>query len=186
VILFSSAARIHSRHRLAVVSLFLLAAWAAAAQELKHRSAVERPSTDLSAEKPADKSPDVISDHLLNTPLRADSRIRFSPDGSHLLIQDQAGIFVLSHKPLRILLYADIGKAYPATFSADSQEVRILNRNLVLTTWRLSEPTKPQQRELPIAHGCLDAQLSPDAAWIFCLNPEFVLDLYRTSDLQRV
>jgi len=67
---------------------------------------------------------------LLNPPLRADSRIRFSPDGSHLLIQDSAGIFVLSHKPLRILLYADIGKAYPAAFSADSQEVSILNRNL--------------------------------------------------------
>jgi hypothetical protein len=168
------------------VSLFLLAVLVASAQELKHRSAAAGPSTDLSAEKPADKSPDVVSDHLLNPPLRADSRIRFSPDGSLLLIQDQAGIFVLSHKPLRILLYADIGKAYPAAFSADSQEVSILNRNLVLTTWRLSESTKPQQRELPIANGCLDAQLSPDAVWIFCFTPEFVLDLYRTSDLQRV
>jgi hypothetical protein len=55
-----------------------------------------------------------------------------------------------------------------------------------LTTWLLSELTKPQRRELPVTHGCLDAQLSPDAAWIFCFTPEFVLDLYRTSDLQRV
>jgi len=174
-----------SRHGLALL-LSLLFAFALGSQELKHRSDTVLPSVDPSVGKPLALPVDVISSNRLNPPLRAESRLRFSPDGSYLLVQDQAGIFVLSHKPLQILLYADIGRSYPAAFSADSQEVSILGRNLVLTTWKMTEPTKPRRRELPFARGCLEAQLSPDAAWIFCFTPEFVLDLYRTSDLQRV
>ena len=98
--------------------------------------------------------------------------MHFSPDGSRLLIQDQAGIFVLAHKPFQILLYADIGRAYPVAFSADSQGLSILGHDLVLTTWHLSEPNQPERRELPVQHGYLDAQLSPDAAWIACFTPQ--------------
>jgi hypothetical protein len=135
---------------------------------------------------PVDHSVGVLSSQRLNPPLRAGARLRFSPDGSHLLIQDQAGILVLAHKPLHVLLYADIGIAYPAAFSADSQSLSILGHDLVLTTWRLSDPNQPARRELPVQQGCLDAQVSPDAAWIACFTPEFFLDLYRTSDFQRV
>jgi len=155
-------------------------------QELKHSSASARPGPDLPGNTLTDNLAGLLSSHRLNPPLRAGARLRFSPDGSHLLIQDQAGIFVLSHKPLKILLYADIGRAYPAAFSADSQGLSILGRDLVLTAWHFSVPDKPQRRELPVQHGCLDAQLSPDAAWIACFTPEFFFDLYRASDFQRV
>jgi hypothetical protein len=181
VIIPPLADQVKTRRFLAPLWLFVFFVSAASSQELKHRPAIE-PSTG----EPVDQPVDVISSSRLNPPLRADSRVRFSPDGSYLLVQDQAGIFVLLHRPLQILLYADIGRSYPAAFSADSQEVSILGRNLVLTTWKISEPRKPRRRELSAAHGCLDAQLSPDAAWIFCFTPEFVLELYRTSDLQRV
>ena len=155
-------------------------------RELNRRSAPARPGPDLPDHTLTDNLAGILSSHRLNPPLRAGARLRFSPDGSHLLIQDQAGIFVLSHKPLKILLYADIGRAYPAAFSADSQGLSILGRDLVLTAWNFSEPDKPQRRELPVQRGCLDAQLSPDAAWIACFTPEFFLDLYRASDFQRV
>jgi hypothetical protein len=165
---------------LALLALFFLFGPPLASQDLKDRSPQVHPSPG----SPGDA--DVISYHRLTPPLRADARLRFSPDGSRLSIQDQAGIFVLSHKPLQILLYADIGRAYPAAFSADSQGISILGHDLVLTTWHLSDPNQPARRELPVQHGCLDAQLSPDAAWIACFTPEFFLDLYRTSDFQRV
>jgi hypothetical protein len=175
-----------SRPYLALLALPLFFAPVLLSQELKQRSAPARPAVDLHGDQPSDNSAGVIALRRLNPPLRAAARLRFSSDGSHLLIQDQAGIFVLSHQPLHILLYADIGKAYPAAFSSDSQSVSILGRDLVLTTWHLSDPHTPERRELRVQHGCLDAQLSPDAAWIACFTPEFVLDLYRTGDLQRV
>jgi len=179
--------RIAAHRRLpTVLALFFLLVPVLDSQELKHRSAPNHSAPGASGNQPVDSSVDVISYHRLNPPLRAAAWLRYSPDGSRLLIQDQAGIFVLSHKPLQILLYADIGKAYPAAFSADSQSVSILGRDLVLTTWHLSDPNNPQRRELPVQHGCLDAKLSPDSAWIACCTPEFFLDLYRTNDLLRV
>ena len=164
----------------ALLALFTFAA-SASSQELKHW-----PASDPTAQRPLEHPVDLISSTRLNPPLRSDSWLRFSSDGSRLVIQDQAGIFVLSRQPLQILLYSDIGNAYPAAFSDDSESVSVLGRDLVLTTWQLSDRTNPSRRELPVQHGCLDAQLSPDAAWIACFTPGFVLDLYRTKDFERV
>jgi hypothetical protein len=113
MIIPSYRAQVNSRHWLEILSLLVFAVFAASAQEVKHRPAAVRPATDPSAEKPANDPTDVISSQRLNPPLRADSRLRFSRDGSHLLIQDQAGIFVLTHKPLRILFTRTSAKLIP-------------------------------------------------------------------------
>jgi hypothetical protein len=169
----------------ALLALFSFAT-SATPQQLERRSDRVPPSSDATVQRPLEHPVDLIASTRLNPPLRGESLVRFSSDGSHLFLQDQAGIFVLSRRPLQILLYADIGRAYPAAFSADSQGVYVLGRDLVLTTWRLSDLEHPKRRELPVQHGCLDVQLSPDAAWIACFTPAFNLELYRTADLQRV
>jgi hypothetical protein len=171
----------------ALLALFTFAA-SASPQELKQRSGAvpPGPASDPAARRPLELPVDLISATRLNPPLRSDALLRFSSNGSRLFIQDQAGIFVLSRKPLQILLYSDIGNAYPAAFTDDSESVSVLGRDLVLTTWQLSDLAHPNRRELPVQHGCLDAQLSPDAAWIACFTPGLVLDLYRARDFERV
>src|SRR6185295_15653856 len=91
----------------------------ASPQELEQRSGAvpPGPAADPAARRPLELPVDLISATRLNPPLRSDSLLRFSSDGSRLFIQDQAGIFVLSRQPLQILLYSDIGNAYPAAFS---------------------------------------------------------------------
>lgn len=144
------------------------------AQELK-----QRPASLATAA-------DVVSHQRLQPRLSGSRFLRISPDGSYIFVQDGAGIFVLSREPLQLILYADLGEAYPAQFSADSRRVSLLRRDLTLITWQISDPLHPQERQLPAPQGCLDAQLAPDAAWIACLTKDFSLEIYRGSDFQRV
>ena len=159
--------------------LFLLLSFCASisqpvAQELKRRTASLANAAD------------VLSHQVLKPRLNGRSFIRISRDGSYILVQDAAGIFVLSREPLQPILYADLGETYPAQFSADSSRVFLLRRDLTLITWQISDPLHPQGRPLPAPQGCLDAQLAPDAAWIACLTKDLSLDIYRGSDFHRV
>lgn len=129
---------------------------------------------------------DLISHHKLAPFLHGNALLRFSSDGNYMLAQDAAGLFVLTVKPLQIRFYADIAEAYPAQFSADSKMLLVLNYDLTLFTWHLSEPDTPEKRDLKLGRGCLDAKLSPDAAWLACLTVDEILDVYRTNDMQRV
>src|SRR5258708_9197053 len=63
---------------------------------------------------------DVVLRRSLMPPLLGASNLRFSPDGHYLLLQDAAGLFVISREPLRLTIYSDALDAYPAQFSSDS------------------------------------------------------------------
>jgi hypothetical protein len=101
-----------------------------APQELKHRT------TGPLASVQAPAALDVVSHQKLAPPLLGNAFLRFSPDGSRLLLQNGNGLFVLSRSPLQILMYADIGEAYQAKFSGDSGSLSVLGRGLLLTTWQ--------------------------------------------------
>ncbi len=172
--------RLVSRSLLLLASLLLPGSPGLAPQELKHRTISPPALSESSA------APDVLSHQKLTPPLLGNTVLRFSPDGSRFLVQVGSGLFVLSRSPMQILMYASVGEAYPAMFSSDSQGLTVLGHNLVLTTWQLSNPRNPKQQGLPADRGCLDVQLSTDTLWITCLGPDLSLELYRTSDLQRV
>ena len=170
----------HGARFSSLLILFFLLLGPALAQELKHRSAPGTPDTGQFSEV------GILEHHKLAPTLRGEGRLRFSPDGSYLLVQDAAGLFLLSTQPLQILMYSDVSYAYPAQFSADSKALSVLGADLQFITWHLPDVRLPERRTLQIKEGCLDARLSPGAEWISCTTPDLAVNIYRTSDLQRV
>jgi hypothetical protein len=170
-------------HCFLLAALLSLNCNALSPQELKHRSGA---SQDLPQPAVIPAAKDVLVQRTLIPALRGSAILRFSADGSRLLVQDDSGLYVAQPSPLQLLAYFEIISAYPAAFSADSQSVSVLGHNLTFVTIPLADPKNPVQRELPAKRGCLDARLSPDASWIACMTPDFTIDLYRASDLQLV
>jgi len=127
----------------------------------------------------------VVLHRSLMPPLLGASNLRFSPDGRYLLLQDAAGLFVISREPLRLTIYADALDAYPAQFSSDSKTISVVGRDLSLGTWLLANGKLIDKKELLLPAGCLDAQLVPGAGWLACLSPELDFQLYQSSDLKR-
>lgn len=128
---------------------------------------------------------DLVAREKLSPPLRVSSELRFSPDGRYLLFQNASGLMVLSREPLQLMFYISASDSYTARFSNDSQTVSLLTRELVFSTWRLSDGERINSRQLNIPSGCLDAQLAPGAEWIACLSTTMTLDLFRASDMTR-
>ena len=173
------AAGRHLRGAGLVLTLLLGFARVSDPQELKHRSTAPPPTPNLPP------SEDILFHAQLTPPLQGNTLLRFSPDGTRVLIQAGGSLFVVSRNPLSLLLAADVGEAYPAAFSGDSQSVSVLSHSLMLTTWQLSDPNHPVRLEARSTNGCVDAKLSPDAAWIVCWSPDFSLEIYRAGNLQR-
>ncbi len=66
----------------------------------------------------------VVSKTVLDPPLRGEvTHLKFSPDGKHLIAQDDSGITVLTREPLAPLFRIDAPEAFPAQFAADSQTI---------------------------------------------------------------
>ena len=161
-----------------VAVLFALTTSAFASQELKHRPQNPEPKSESSL--------GVLS-HVRLTPfLRGNATLRFSPDGRYLLLQDAAGLFVISRDPLQLVLYEEARDAYPARFSNDSQTVSLLARDLSFVTWLLADGKGIDRRELLLPGGCLDAQLVAGARWFACLSPQLAFQLFQSGDLKRV
>src|SRR5579859_2198003 len=71
---------------------------------------------------PLEKLHGVVSSGRLTPPLRsAHATLTYSRDGRYLVLQDGAGIYLLTHNPLRVLGYLEAPNSYAARFSADSQ-----------------------------------------------------------------
>src|ERR1700745_3382507 len=98
---------------------------------------------------------DLVAHEKLFPPLRVSSQLRFSPDGRYLLFQNAPGLMVLSREPLQLLFYISASDSYAARFSNDSQTVALLTRELVFSTWRLSDGERISSHQLNIPSGCL-------------------------------
>jgi hypothetical protein len=128
----------------------------------------------------------VLSRAKLSPELRSAASIRYSPDGKYLLVQDSAGVMLLSTNPLKFVSYFDAAFSYSARFSADSQSLVLLTYDLFLTRWRLSDGTRMESPQLATPGGCLYAALSPGADLLACYAPDMSLDLYRLSNAKKV
>jgi len=129
----------------------------------------------------------VVSQVILTPPLRSpEVLLRYSPDGNYLLLQDPAGIAVLSRTPLRLLFHVTTDSVYPAQFSADSQSLVVVARSLNFAKWRLPDGKKTVQGELPAPTGCLDGQLAPGGELFACSKPGLRFALYGLSSEKSV
>lgn len=124
----------------------------------------------------------VLSHVILTPPLRSPEVVlRYSPDGNYLLLQDPAGIAVLSRTPLRLLFHVTTDSVYPAQFSADSQSLVVVASSLNFAKWRLPDGKKTVQGELPAQTRCLDGQLAPGGELFACSQPGLRFALYELS-----
>ena len=124
----------------------------------------------------------LVSRQQLTPPLRStNASLRYSHDGRYLALQDQAGIYLLSRAPLKLLGYLDAPGSYPVRFSADSETIIMISRNLTYERWRIRDGQRLDSRALAITDGCVDAQLSPDGALLACYRPDFQLGILDLS-----
>jgi hypothetical protein len=97
------------------------------------------------------------------------------------MYQDPSGIYVLSREPLEILRYIDAPNSYAARFSSDSQSIIAVSLGLSYKRLGVQDGQILESKELPIADGCVDAQISPDGALLSCFLPDFSLGVLELS-----
>lgn len=108
---------------------------------------------------------------MLTPPLRMDlSRLRFSPDGSKILAQDESTIYVLSRDPLSVDFEIDAPDALAAQFSPDSRRIVFTTQGLHTEEWSIEQKKLLQVHEPLSQHKCVQAKLSPDGRTVICMS----------------
>ena len=110
-------------------------------------------------------------------------RLRFSPDGRHILALDASAITVLTVSPLAVLFRIPVENATQAQFTPDSQQVIFLSggtrvnaaqihlakSGARLEYWSVPGHASVESHELP-AHACAPELLSPDGRFLLCAD----------------
>lgn len=118
----------------------------------------------------------------LSPPLRSDiTHIKFSPDGKHLLVQDESSINVMTREPFVPIFRIEAADAYAAHFTPDSQSIIFHTNNLRVEKWSVPEKKMTDVREIVVSKGCLQTQLAPDGQMIACVTPRFDLRLIEVN-----
>jgi WD40 repeat protein len=111
----------------------------------------------------------LIWQRKLAPPLESDlMQVKFSPDGKHLLSQDDFGITIYSRQPFAPLFEIDAPEAEPAQFTQDSQSVVFLTRSLRAEIWNIATGQQTSFHEIAKPDACLYSQLSPDGRTVAC------------------
>lgn len=118
----------------------------------------------------------------LTPPLRSDvTHIKFSPDGKHLLVQDESSINVMTREPFVPIFRIEAPDSYAAHFTPDSQSVIFHTNNLRVEKWSVPEQKMTDVREIVVSQGCLQTHLAPDGQMIACVTPRFDLRLIEVN-----
>src|SRR5688572_30262447 len=124
----------------------------------------------------------VIAKLELTPPLRSDiTHIKFSPDGKHVLVQDESSINVLTRQPFVPVFHIDAPNANHAHFTPDSQSIVFHTTNLRVEKWSVTEKKLADVREIVVNKGCLQTKLAPDGQLLACVTPRFDLRLIEVS-----
>ena len=107
----------------------------------------------------------------LTPPLRMDlDRVRFSPDGSKILAQDESTVFVLDRNPLKVDFKIDAPEALAAQFSPDSKRVVFTTQGLHTEEWSIEQRRMMDVHEPLAKNTCVQAKLSPDGRTVVCMS----------------
>ncbi len=118
----------------------------------------------------------------LTPPLRSDiTHIKFSPDGKHLLVQDESSINVMTREPFEPVFRIEAPDANHAHFTPDSQNIVFNTSNLRVEKWSVPEKKMTEVKEIVVNKGCLQTKLAPDGRFIACVTPKFDLRLIEVS-----
>jgi len=121
----------------------------------------------------------VLAHQKLNPPLRSGNRrVRYSPDGKYILLQDDSGIRLFTREPLEQRFYVAATRVLPAAFSADSQNVVIATAVPEAATFSVNGDGKADAKPLSSTlKACVSARLSPTGSSLACLDITFKLHL---------
>ena len=118
----------------------------------------------------------------LHSRLRA---LRFSPDGSHILLQEESTLYVLNGSPLAIQLWFPARLALPVRFSADSSSIVLATRHMHVQRWNIVDRKLVDSRTLGAGKDCFVATLSPQGDLYACLGTQFDLSVFRVSSAEQ-
>jgi len=118
--------------------------------------------------------PGLVWKRILHPPLQSDfTQVRFSPDGRHLLAQDDSAIYVLSRDPLSWLFSIDAPDAEAAQFTPDSQSVVFATGGLRVERWDIAGRRPAAAQEVVVQGGCAQSLLAPDGKTLACVTMTF-------------
>jgi hypothetical protein len=124
----------------------------------------------------------VISKAQLSPPLETDLRaLRFSPDGSRILLQNESTVYVISRNPLAIEMTAPARYALPARFTADSTSVVVAMRDRTVARWSIADRKIADTKTLGTGADCDFAALSPMATYFACLGTRLDFHVFEVS-----
>ena len=118
-------------------------------------------------------SEDVAGDRplKLDPPLRPSPwRIRFSPDGKYVLVQDDGSISVVDRAAAKVLFRVDAPDAEAGQFTPDSQQLLVYDSNLRIERWSVPGGQRVAVKEMVVYDGCTQSVLSPDGNTLVCLG----------------
>jgi len=110
----------------------------------------------------------------LDPPLRPSPwRIRFSPDGKNVLVQDEGSIAVFNVATQKVLVRIDAPDVNGAQFTPDSSNVVFSDRNLRVERWSLATGRRTDVKEIVVYDGCAQTLLTPDGKTLVCVKAAF-------------
>ena len=121
----------------------------------------------------------LIAKRPLNSGLRNElSRLIFSPDGRHVLAQDESSVYVITVSPFEFKFRIDAPQAYPAKFTPDGESLVFADHDYRVEKWSIADESRSGIHDVPIRDGCIQTQLSPDGRLLACLDAEAGLQLF--------
>lgn len=161
---------------LPALAFFLLSSYLSLASAIQAQS--NRPRENLHG---------VLSRVQLTPPLRSGSfYVRFSPDGRYLLAQDSTGVFVFSTDQLKLVVHIEADRLYHASFTPDSQAIRIVARDLRVATRNLANLEQLDLKNLPVKEGCLSVTVSSNGTRFGCVQPDFSLKVFDLATTEEI
>src|SRR3984885_10519837 len=124
----------------------------------------------------------VISKAQLSPPLETDLRaLRFSPDGSRILLQDESTVYIISRNPLAIEITAPARYALPARFTADSTSLIVAMRDRIVQRWSIADRKIADTKTLGTGADCNFAALSPMGTYYACFGTKMDFHVFEVS-----
>jgi len=126
--------------------------------------------------KDAGDPPGLIFKKALESPLQPTvDRLRFSPDGRHILAHDSSGITVFDREPFAATFRIDTEDAVGPDFTPDSTSIVFHTAALRVEKWDLASHERVSQSEIVRGRPCTATRLSPDGSLFACYTNDGVV-----------